>query len=115
MANQAPLGKMFYNELQGMEFKLRIRREAEKDLQEAFDYYQVCRSGLGHEFLMCVDAALHSVQRNPIQYQQIYKNIFRNFVHRFPFGIYYLIKHDVIIVIAVLHVRRNPTHWQKRV
>lgn len=109
------VGKMFYKGLQGMEFKLRIRQEAEKDLQEAFDYYQLCRMGLGHEFVMCEDAALHAIQRNPLQYPQVYKNIFRTFVHRFPFGIYYLIKQDIIIVMAVLHVRRNPIHWQKRI
>lgn len=98
-----------------MAFNLRVRREAEKDLQEAFDYYQACRSGLGHEFLMCVEAVLDSIQRNPLQYPQIHKNILRNFVHRFPFGIYYLIKQDANIVIAILHVRRNPNHWQSRV
>lgn len=98
-----------------MAFNIRIRREAEKDLQEAFDYYQTCRAGLGHEFLMCVEAALDSIQRNPLKYPQIHKNILRNFVHRFPFGIYYLIKQDVIIVIAVLHVRRNPNHWHSRI
>lgn len=63
---------------------------------------------------MCVETALKSIQRNPPQYPQIYKNISRGFVHRFPFGIYYLIKQDLIIVIAVLHVRRNPANWQKR-
>jgi len=98
-----------------MTVKLRLRQEAEKDLQEAFDYYQACRSGLGHEFMMCIEAALNSIQRNPSQFPQVHKNILRNFVHRFPFGIYYLIKSDLIVVIAVLHVRRNPHHWQSRI
>lgn len=98
-----------------MAFSIRIRPEAEKDLQEAFDYYQECRSGLGHEFIMCVDVALKSIQRNPMQHPIIYKQIYRNFVQRFPFGVYYLVKQDLVLVVAVLHVRRNPLHWQKRV
>jgi toxin ParE1/3/4 len=44
-----------------MELKLWIRQEAEKDLQEAFDYYQACRLGLGHEFIMCVESTLHAI------------------------------------------------------
>jgi hypothetical protein len=49
------------------------------------------------------------------QHPIIYKQIYRNFVQRFPFGVYYLVKQDLVLVIAVLHVRRNPLHWQKRV
>jgi toxin ParE1/3/4 len=98
-----------------MAFSIRIRPEAEKDLQEAFDYYQLCRVGLGHDFMMCVEVALESIQRNPAQHPNIHKQIHRNFVSRFPFGIYYLLKQDLVLVIAVLHVRRNPLHWQKRV
>lgn len=50
MVNQVLPGKRFYNGLHGMEYKLRIRREAEKDLEDAFEYYQSCRTGLGYEF-----------------------------------------------------------------
>jgi toxin ParE1/3/4 len=97
-----------------MLLNIKIRREAEKDLQEAFEYYQFCRAGLGQEFMLCVEAALNSIQRNPSQYPQVYKNVSRNFIHRFPYGIYYLVKQDAVVVLAVLHVRRNPMHWQRR-
>lgn len=98
-----------------MAFKLTLRREAEKDLTEAFEYYQSCRPGLGLEFMLCVEAALGSIQRNPEHYPQVYKNVARNFIRRFPFGIYFLIKQDAIIVLAALHVRRNPRDWQSRI
>jgi hypothetical protein len=35
---------------------LKLRKEAEQDLQDAFNYYQTCRFGLGHEFMLCIEA-----------------------------------------------------------
>ena len=75
-----------------MVFKLSLRREAERDLADAFEYYQSCRPGLGLEFMLCVEAALDSIQRNPTHYPQVDKAVARNFIRRFPFGIYFLIK-----------------------
>jgi len=44
-----------------MKYRATIRPEAENDLKEAFSWYEDKRHGLGHDFLLQVDAA----DRNP--------------------------------------------------
>ena len=97
-----------------MKQKIIIRPEAESDLQEAYAWYEGQSKGLGAEFILCVDAALSLIQRSPELYAQVHKNIRRVLTRRFPHGIFYIAEVDKIIVLAVLHVKRNPRHWKKR-
>ncbi len=45
---------------------------------------------------------------------ELRSGIRRALVRRFPYAVYFAIEHDVIIVLAVLHVSRDPTEWQRR-
>lgn len=48
-----------------MKYKVIVRPEAEEDLKEAFSWYEDNRTGLGHDFLMHVDAGINFIKRNP--------------------------------------------------
>jgi plasmid stabilization system protein ParE len=85
-----------------------IRPDAEIDLEESFQWYQEQSPGLGLEFLRCVDAAFDMIIENPRLYQNVYKNIRRTLTRRFPYEIFYIIEEDKIIVLAVLHAKRDP-------
>lgn len=91
-----------------------IRPEAEKDIEEAAIWYEEQRSGLGDDFLDEVQRTLNTVFQNPNLFMTIHRNTKRALIHRFPFGIYYLIDRNSIIVIAVMHSSRHPKRWQKR-
>ena len=91
-----------------------VRKEAETDIAEAFDYYESCRKNLGHDFLLAVEASLHKIQRNPLLYKEIHRQIRRVFINRFPYGIYFVIIKSTLVVIGVIHARKNPRHWKKR-
>ena len=54
------------------------------------------------------------INRAPITSPLIYLNIRRTLTRRFPFGIFYIVINQKIVVLAVLHVRRDPHLWQKR-
>ncbi len=97
-----------------LNYQIIITPEAEKDLDEAFKRYEKNSPGLGVEFLNCVDESLKVIQDTPEIYQNVYKNIRRALTHRFPYGIFYIIEEDVIIVLAVFHAKRNPKIWKKR-
>ena len=58
-----------------MNYKLIVRPEAEAELEAAFVWYEQQVVGLGSQFLLVVDAAINSIQRNPLQYPVIYKDI----------------------------------------
>ena len=97
-----------------MKYDLIIRPEAEQDMHGAFGWYEDCFSGLGREFLRCVDASIAQISRSPSTYPVIYNGIRRILTRRFPFGVFYIIVKQNIIVLAVLHARRDPSLWRKR-
>lgn len=91
-----------------------VSPEAEGDLTEAYRWYEEQVEGLGDEFLLCVDACIRSMARNPKIYQKVHKNIRRALTRRFPYGIFFIEETDHIRVLAVFHARRDPTIWQSR-
>ena len=97
-----------------MTHSLLIRPEAEEDLRQSFRWYEAQRSGLGKDFLMCVEAGLDAVRENPFQFPVLYKEVRRGLVRRFPFAVFYVVQERTVSVLAVLHCRRHPKTWQKR-
>ena len=97
-----------------MVYILSIRKEAEADIAEAYQYYESCREGLGADFISCIDEAISRVQNNPKQFRTVLDKVRRALVRKFLYGIYYTIHENEIIVLAVVHARRNPKHWQSR-
>ena len=97
-----------------MTYALTLRKEAELDLNEQFEYYEGIRKGLGYDFLLCVEESLDKVSRNPLIYKEVYKGLRRVAIRRFPHRIFYLLNSNKIIVTAVFHVRKNPSSWGER-
>jgi len=95
-------------------YSLSIRKEAEADIAEAFQYYESCRENLGSDFVLCIEELLSRIKKNPGQCKTIYKNVRRALVKRFPYGVYYVNNQNQIVVIGVVHARKNPRHWQAR-
>jgi len=91
-----------------------IRPAAAADIEDAFVWYEEQRSGLGSEFLKAVDDALIAIQRAPQLHSVIHRNARRALLRRFPYGVYYRIYPDLIVVVACMHGRRNPRRWQSR-
>lgn len=98
-----------------MKYKLTLRKEAEFDIEEQFEFFEEKRRGLGHDFLLCVEEALDKLQRNPLIYRKIHKELRRIPITRFPLRIFYLVQNQNIIVTALLHARKDPTSWRNRI
>lgn len=88
--------------------------EAEKELNEAIDYYNERQSGLGVDFVEEVYAAIENIISFPYAWAALSKNTRRCLVNRFPYGIIYQIKQDEILIIAVMQLNREPGYWIKR-
>jgi toxin ParE1/3/4 len=97
-----------------VDYTLSVRKEAEADITEAYQYYEGCRANLGSDFVLCIEESIARIQKNPMQYKRVYKKVHRALVRRFPYGIYYVLDQERISVIGVLHARKNPQHWQTR-
>ncbi len=98
-----------------MTYELHLLSCAEEDISNAIIWYDKQLKGLGQRFLLSIDASIQSIQRNPFLYPKIYKNFRRALIQRFPFGIYYSIERDTIVVIAAFHEKRKPKRWKKRI
>jgi len=93
-----------------------VRAEAEDDLAEAYQWYEQQVRDLGGEFLLCVDAVMASIERNPQLYPVVHKDIIRRaLMRRFPYGVFFVEGDRSVSVIAVAHAKRNPRVWQDRV
>ena len=97
-------------------YTLVLRDDVFDDIKKAYDWYEEQRSGLGEDFLLSLEASYATIIRHPNIYQNIYKQVKRNLIRRFPYGIFYIVDEEVmqVVVIAVLHTRIHPTHWIER-
>ena len=98
-----------------MTIDIRLRAEAESDLTEAASWYEDQNPELGHRFLDQIELVFSAIKKAPRSYPIVHRNIRRAMVSRFPFGVYFLIEPGLIIVIAIIHARRNPLRWKNRV
>jgi plasmid stabilization system protein ParE len=98
-----------------MKYSIIIRPEAETDLAEAFLWYEDKRRGLGHDFLLQVEAGLKFIERSPEIHNAGYKGTRTHLIKRFPYKIIYMFAHEKVVVIALLHGRRSPELLKKRI
>ena len=87
---------------------------AEQDIAEARDWYEERNSGLGRDFLSAVDATMSRVAERPLAFPEVHGPTRRAVMRRFPYGIYYRIVGQQIVVLAVMHGRRHPRRWRQR-
>lgn len=96
------------------EYRLIAEPSADLDIVAAFDWYEKEQTGLGRQFLDEVRATYDRIADGPLAYQGIRVGIRRALVRRFPYTVYFAVEGDVVVVLAVLHVNRNPEEWQRR-
>ena len=94
---------------------IEFKPEVYEDIKVAYDWYESQRIGLGEDFLLTLEESYAKIARTPKIYQSIYKATRRKLVRRFPYGIFFLIKDNTIIVLAIIHTKRKPGEWNKRV
>lgn len=66
------------------------------------------------EFVRAVDARLHFIRRNPWVCAPIHKDVRRVLLRRFPYGLYYLVEDEWVVVLACFHAKRNPALLRSR-
>lgn len=102
-----------------MTVEVRFLDEAVSEAQDAAQWYQDRRRGLGLAFLAALDGAVSSMQRWPRAAPLVEDiseeiEIRRAAVPRFPYYVAYLVTDEAIIVLAVAHNRRRPRYWSDR-
>jgi toxin ParE1/3/4 len=89
-------------------------RQALADLGNAREWYERQRRGLGDEFVLSVGAAVDAVIEYPVAYPVVRRGTRRVLIERFPYGLYYRVHGGTVIVVALLHVARDPAEQRFR-
>jgi len=97
-----------------MSLPLVFHREVQDEVDDAFRWYERQRSGLGDRFLAALEEVYRRLGSMPLLHQVIFKDIRRGLLDRFPYGVFYRAHPDRVEVIAVYHLRRDPSGWQSR-
>lgn len=93
---------------------LDIHEDADRELNDAADYYDSESPGLGALFLDQVDVGYQRILESPLAAPEIDSGIRRLALAKFPFNLIYEIGGDVILILAVAHQRRRPHYWRER-
>ena len=96
------------------EYRLVAEPRAELDVAAAYQWYESEQAGLGREFLEELRNAYDRIVEEPLRYQAVRSGIRRALIRRFPYAVYFAVDSDAVVVLAVLHVSRNPAEWQRR-
>lgn len=88
--------------------------EALDDYSEAATYYAEISADLAYAFIESVEKGIDQITTFPETWGIVEEDVRRHLLKRFPFGIYYTIEEDYILIIAVMHMSRNPGYWKCR-
>jgi len=88
--------------------------EARSEFRKAALYYEDGSPGLGVRFADAIESGLRQIERSPVTWRRIRGDIRRFLVKTFPFGIVYAYRNEEVVVLAIMHVRREPDYWLGR-
>jgi plasmid stabilization system protein ParE len=86
---------------------VRLRPEVELDILLAAGWYESQRQGLGAAFIDEISQVVASLAGNALLYAELFDGIRRVFAKRFPYAVYFKLIADEVVVISILHMRRQ--------
>ena len=98
-----------------MNLPIEFRRTAKAEYDDASLWYDTERTGLGSVFEAAVQAVLSIIAGQPDRYPIAERDIREADVLGFPYCVYYRVRSERIIVVAVFHQSRDPAEWKSRV
>jgi toxin ParE1/3/4 len=87
---------------------------ARREIIEAQDWYERAASGLGRQFRAEVDRQVERIMSRPSQFPVLHAGVRRARLRRFPYGLFFRLRPEMIQVIACFHSSRDPMVWQSR-
>ncbi len=85
-----------------------IRPEASRDAEEAAQWYEGRAHGLGRRLLSELDAAFLSIADTPMRFPIHREAIRKTRLKRFPYGVSYATTDASVVILAVIHLHRDP-------
>ena len=87
---------------------------AEAEMIAAAAYYEAQQADLGRRFLASVQDAINRICVNPRIFPVVESDVRRCLTKTFPFGVLFREQSGMIVVVAVMHLHRDPDYWKHR-
>lgn len=91
-----------------------LHPEADEELAEAVRYYSAIDPELGVRFYREMERLIGEVLIQPRRFRRFDPPARRHFSHWFPYAIIYVDDPDGIWILAVMHMKRLPGYWKRR-
>ncbi len=94
---------------------IRIIDSAEAEFVGAVQRYNKESEGLGYEFAAEVKRTILRIEEFPHAWPLFSKRTHRCRTNKFPYGVLYQLTDDSILIVAIMHLHRNPKIWKERI
>ncbi len=94
--------------------KIDLLPPAKNELTEAISYYNAQSEGLGYEFAAEVKRTLERIVQYPDAWSRLSNRTRRCRTNRFPYGVIYQVRKETLLIVAVMHLSREPETWKSR-
>jgi plasmid stabilization system protein ParE len=91
-----------------------IHLGAADELRAAAEHFNEQKAGLRLRFVDAVANSVQRIQTHPELYRTVGFGCRKCRVPRFQYGLIYREASNEIQVIAVMHLKREPSYWQRR-
>ena len=100
-----------------LNYEIILSYDAKADIRNVMNWYEDQQKGLGVKFFLSYLNGEKIIKLNPFVSAKIYQDVRRILLKKFSYRVFYTVNEDKkeVDIFAVIHTRRDPKIWQKRV
>jgi plasmid stabilization system protein ParE len=98
-----------------MSLRIVFNAAAQEEYDAAALWYEGRQMGLGFAFAERIENVLGAIAHQPDRCPVIIGDVREAPVSRFPYCIYYRVRSNQVVVIAIFHTSRDPQVWESRI
>lgn len=93
---------------------IRFTKLAQREFDEVVNWYQSKGNQLDTQFILDFNRTIRRMIAYPLSCTPIKTDKKRCLLSKFPYGIIFQMDNQTIIVLAVMHLHREPDYWIDR-
>jgi hypothetical protein len=94
---------------------LRVLARARRELEQAGDWYDRERLGLGRTFTSAVEVLFARIAHQPLSFPLVGTVTRRARVSPYSYSVLFVVERETVLVTGIIHNHRGPNTWQSRV
>jgi plasmid stabilization system protein ParE len=88
--------------------------QADEEYAQAAQYYAAVSPELGARFFDEIERLIAEARQHPDRFFRFCPPARRALARKFPYSVVYLDEADRVLIVAVMHAKRRPGYWLKR-